>query len=233
MSGTNPLPTDGPIADRIAAQLARVGKSGSVQKKTIAAGGSQTYKVTGAYAYIVRAPVRVNWRLDGQPFVPGHEGTSLTAAPGAFFEWIEVQNPSTAAIEVHIYGGFAEYHEERTPDAAPEPLTDTLARLLEGPQEVETEGTVDLDPFTDEDYPNIIRRKALVVSNNHATQELHLYASVNSGGVARGPMAIIWPRSTQIFHVAGRLQLFNPSETEAVPFLAGDIYYVTAPFPTS
>lgn len=228
------LPTSGPVADAIAAQLAKVGKSASVQTKTIAPGTAETFKVTGAYAYLISTPIRVLWRLDGQPLVPGHVGSSLTCRDGSFFEWIEVHNPSSAAISVQLFAGFAEYHEERdAPDAAPEPMTDVKAVAIEGGNSIPAEESIIIDPLLSTDVANVIRRKALIVTNRHASLELEIWAPTNDAGTSSFPIATVWPRSTLIVHASGRLTLYNPSTTTAVTFYAGQIYYVTEPFATS
>lgn len=215
----SPLPSSGPIADLIASQLAKVGKSSSVGVLQIPAGESRTHKATGAFAYILDATTGFKLRMDGQAYVDARAGTSLETAKGAFFEWLEILNTSAIAITVKIFTGFCTYRDERLFNL--EPLTDAIGFDLAGNQ-IDASGTASVPDRTDE---NVIRRKALIVSNEHASQVLYLLdKNANRLGT-------IWPRSTAIFHTAGPVSVVNLSATVDVPAVISEIYWVFYPFP--
>lgn len=77
------------------------------------ANSSRPFPVTGTNVYVVSTPKKIRVKLAGGGWCDCATGTGLSAAEGAFFEGIEVENRNAEEIAVEIYAGFAEFKDSR------------------------------------------------------------------------------------------------------------------------
>lgn len=214
----SPLVTSGALADRIAKQLANVGKSSAVAVSLVPAGGTRTVSTMGSFCYVIDAPAPFKLRMDGQPYIDVRAGSSLRAVGSAFFESIELFNESASPMLVRLYVGFAEYAENR--EFSMEPLTEAIGRP-EFADPIANNDTILVEPLT---LPNIIRRKAVIVSNPHATGDLLVYGRNDL------VLAHVFARSVAYIPTADAVAVSNASGG-AIAAAVGEIYWVLYPTP--
>jgi hypothetical protein len=177
------------------AALAR-GKTSQVLRLTIPAGGSELIRATGSRFYVCESPARLRIKADQGSAADYGQGCGLSCTDGAFFEWLEVLNPSASEVSVVIYVGFADYIDQRaevleTPSRFASVFAGTLA----------AGASVTLTGITS---GRDIRRKALLVSNGSA--ELRLQIRDESGAIA----AIVLPEQVHAFPTSGAMIVHNP-----------------------